>query len=458
VSFSSTKIKVNTNVERRNRLRTRRELKKAQKRHKQYLREQAKIGAGNPTATQSVQEIIIDDIMHGLALHPDTRHTILEEDESTQIPESANSGENEPAASLDVQSPIPSGEDNRTIHIPASGEEEAQPTVLPENGGSEPYISFDVEPSPPRKDPLLPSPALKEPNLVVRRSARNVNKPSRFRALMAHTTALLMTPTIPHAGALVATHDHMVPLHPYANGSTEDWTHDHVNEHTWDHISHAQREYVRLCDMHIDTILDPVDHRIWTPLRMTAHRVIKRNGTRRAMAKVNWLTDYPSWIPISVLRQEHPFLVIDYTLKTPILLRSPDFCWIKEYADNADKLRETRQTFKASTERTPKFKFGVEVPTSIRHALLLDKQNGNHLWEEAIEKELKQLNDYKTFRRRRHGERLDEYTRIPYHCVFDVKFDGRRKCRLVAGGITRHQRKNRFFLGSLTSPQYDWAS
>jgi hypothetical protein len=101
-----------------------------------------------------------------------------------------------------------------------------------------------------------------------------------------------MTPTIPHAGALVATHDHMVPLHPYANGSTEDWTHDHVNEHTWDHISHAQREYVRLCDMHIDTILDPVDHRIWTPLRMTAHRVIKRNGTRRAMAKVNWLTDY----------------------------------------------------------------------------------------------------------------------------------------------------------------------
>src|SRR5207253_9041451 len=23
---------------------------------------------------------------------------------------------------------------------------------------------------------------------------------------------------------------------------------------------------------------------------------------------------------------------------------------------------------------------------------------------------------------------------IPYHCIYDVKFDGRRKCRLVAGG------------------------
>src|SRR5687767_12885164 len=26
------------------------------------------------------------------------------------------------------------------------------------------------------------------------------------------------------------------------------------------------------------------------------------------------------------------------------------------------------------------------------------------------------------------------YKRIPYHCIYDAKFDGRRKCRLVAGG------------------------
>jgi hypothetical protein len=26
------------------------------------------------------------------------------------------------------------------------------------------------------------------------------------------------------------------------------------------------------------------------------------------------------------------------------------------------------------------------------------------------------------------------YIKIPYHMIFDVKFDGRRKCRLVAGG------------------------
>ena len=48
--------------------------------------------------------------------------------------------------------------------------------------------------------------------------------------------------------------------------------------------------------------------------------------------------------------------------------------------------------------------------------------------------EMKQINDYKTF------ITLDDeammpsgYKRIPYHCIYDVKFDGRYKCQLVAG-------------------------
>jgi hypothetical protein len=93
------------------------------------------------------------------------------------------------------------------------------------------------------------------------------------------------------------------------------------------------------------------------------------------------------------------------------------------------------QVFKANTDRnTPKYKFGVEVPRSIPHAFQLDQLNGDHLWKEAMGKELQQIGDYKTFRLIQVGERLSDYTRIPYHMVFDVKFDFRRKARLVAGG------------------------
>ena len=56
------------------------------------------------------------------------------------------------------------------------------------------------------------------------------------------------------------------------------------------------------------------------------------------------------------------------------------------------------------------------------------------MWRDAVETEIKQINEYKTFRVLAIGEVLDEYTCIPYRFVFDIKFDGRRTARLVAGG------------------------
>ena len=49
--------------------------------------------------------------------------------------------------------------------------------------------------------------------------------------------------------------------------------------------------------------------------------------------------------------------------------------------------------------------------------------------------EIDSLQEYGTFRVLGDGEYIPVgYKRIPYHCIYDVKFDGRRKCRLVAGG------------------------
>jgi hypothetical protein len=137
---------------------------------------------------------------------------------------------------------------------------------------------------------------------------------------------------------------------------------------------------------------------------------------------------------MQALRTQEPFLILDYVVRHPILLQSNDFQWAKDYATEHPKFAAMAQAFQARVDRTPKFKFGVEVPYSIAHALQLDKRAGNNLWQTAIDTETKQLNDYKTFRHRRPDDNMEEYTRIPYHCVFDVKFDGRRKCRLVAGG------------------------
>jgi hypothetical protein len=193
---------------------------------------------------------------------------------------------------------------------------------------------------------------------------------------------------------------------------------------------------------------DPADHREWTPLRMLDHRIRRDYRKRRyALARVTWLNDYPSWITIDALRQQQPFLIIDYVIRRPQLLHHPEFRWANDFIADAPALRRAAHAFRAVTNRTPKYKFGVEVPYSISHALRLDAQNGNNFWRDAIDKELKQLNDYKTFHLKQPHDNLTDYTRIPYHCVFDVKFDGRRKCHLVAGGNHTTPTKESVFSG-----------
>ena len=52
-----------------------------------------------------------------------------------------------------------------------------------------------------------------------------------------------------------------------------------------------------------------------------------------------------------------------------------------------------------------------------------------------MEKEVKSINDHETFIVLEDHQPLPEgYEQIPYHFVFDAKFDGRKKGRLVAGG------------------------
>jgi hypothetical protein len=82
-----------------------------------------------------------------------------------------------------------------------------------------------------------------------------------------------------------------------------------------------------------------------------------------------------------------------------------------------------------------KYKFGIQVPKGIKTAIDLDKKNGNQLWQEAIKTELKQITDYQTFIVLHSGEDIPTgYQKIPYHMVFDVKYDLRHKARLVASG------------------------
>jgi hypothetical protein len=64
------------------------------------------------------------------------------------------------------------------------------------------------------------------------------------------------------------------------------------------------------------------------------------------------------------------------------------------------------------------------VPKVIKHAMVLERENGDRIWEDAIKTALKQLTDYQTFRVMHSREAFhNDYQMIPYHIMFDVKYD-----------------------------------
>lgn len=103
-------------------------------------------------------------------------------------------------------------------------------------------LHFDATPPPIRKDPLQPVAMLTEPPLLVRRSHRNINKPSRFRAMFTKTAAMVILPIVPTRCTVIATHDHMVP-EGIPSRKMVDWTYHQVTN-TNNPVSRAQEEYV----------------------------------------------------------------------------------------------------------------------------------------------------------------------------------------------------------------------
>lgn len=98
----------------------------------------------------------------------------------------------------------------------------------------------------------------------------------------------------------------------------------------------------------------------------------------------------------------------------------------------------TRQANQAKLQSfctTPKYKYGVEVPRDYKHAMELDKKNGNTKWADATALEFRQLDEYQTFiDMGRNWKAPEAYKRINVHVVYDCKHNGRCKARYVADG------------------------
>ena len=181
----------------------------------------------------------------------------------------------------------------------------------------------------------------------------------------------------------------------------------------------------------------PTDSGFYTTSTGATRRVVTTKGWK---LKVQWKDGSCTWIPLSELKEANPVEVAEYAASHN-LSHEPAFAWWVGHT-----LRKRERIIKQVHHRIPKktVKFGVRVPATLEEALQIDKINGNDFWLQAINKEIKNVKI--AFELLQEGESPPPGSRkIPYHFVFDVRFDLTRKARLVAGGhrnkdIPQHSR------------------
>lgn len=179
-------------------------------------------------------------------------------------------------------------------------------------------------------------------------------------------------------------------------------------------------------------------------------RVVTASGNHTWEFYVHWHGGDATWVPLRSLQVSHPTELAEYLVMCNLEDDPALAHWVKEIrkiqaqvlANVRRRVAATRKKAKKKKKFVPgeREKFGVIIPRTVEEALRLDAENGNHLWQQAIEKEMTNvriafeeftggtLDDVKA------RKKLVGYQRINCHMIFDVKMDLTRKARFVAGG------------------------
>ena len=150
---------------------------------------------------------------------------------------------------------------------------------------------------------------------------------------------------------------------------------------------------------------------------------------------VEWENGETTWEPLSLISKSDPVTCAIYARDND-LLNLPGWTRFKQLARRQKRLiRMANQAKLKSFRNRPVFKFGIQVPRDHRHAMELDRANGNNLWKEAEDREFNQIDEYETFIDLGIGNYPGkDFKRIKVHLVYDCKPSLKRKARLVANG------------------------
>ena len=157
----------------------------------------------------------------------------------------------------------------------------------------------------------------------------------------------------------------------------------------------------------------------------------KKRTTRGWELCAQWKDGSTDWIALKDLKDSYPIELAEYAANNG-LTEEPAFAWWVPYTLKK-RTRIIKKLKSKYWQRT--HKYGIRIPKSIGEAKEIDRNNGNTLWMDAIQLEMKNL---MVAFEEHDGDpnELIGYQEITGHLVFDVKLgeNFRRKARFCADG------------------------
>ena len=121
---------------------------------------------------------------------------------------------------------------------------------------------------------------------------------------------------------------------------------------------------------------------------------INSNGTKRKIMTtkgwellVTWKDGSTNWIALKDLKNAYPIELAEYAINNKIQ-NEPAFAWWVPYTIKKRKAIISKVKSKY-WQRT--HKYGLRMPKSVEEALKIDKENGDNLWRDAINAEMKKV-------------------------------------------------------------------
>ena len=160
----------------------------------------------------------------------------------------------------------------------------------------------------------------------------------------------------------------------------------------------------------------------------------RRQTTKGWELLMKWKDGSETWVPLKDAKESFPVQIAEYSVQARIQ-EEPAFAWWVPYVfkKRSQIISKVKNKYWQRTH-----KYGIQLPKTIKEALVIDAKNGNTLWWDAI---VLEMTNVKVAFKEYDGEFTQDgkpkgYKFVSTHMVFDVKLgeNYRRKARLVADG------------------------